>query len=261
MARIFKPKFPQRQIVLGPDGKPVMVERIAARGRNKGKPVFVPKRETVRGRDGKPKYQESKKWHVEYRDALGIVRRAPGYTSRRATSQLAAELERKAEHEESGLIDRYVEHRKRPLSEHVQDWRKSLLDRGATRDYAELSVSRVSRLLRGVGARFWPELDANRVSAFLASLREDGPNGTLSIESTNHYLRRVKQFARWMVKSQRAPENPLECLALQNSRTDRRTAPVEDRAEQRVTMWHVRRGTVLALSTSGGDWLASRRAA
>jgi integrase/recombinase XerD len=110
----------------------------------------------------------------------------------------------------------------RPLSEHVQDWRKSLFDRGATRDYAELSVSRVSRILRGIGARFWSELDANRVSAFLASLREDGPSGGLSIESTNHYLRRMKQFARWMVKSQRAPENPLDCLALQNSRTDRR---------------------------------------
>ena len=40
MARIFKPKFPQRQTVLSADGKPVMVEQIAKRGGNKGKPVL-----------------------------------------------------------------------------------------------------------------------------------------------------------------------------------------------------------------------------
>jgi hypothetical protein len=77
MARIFKPKFPQRRTVLGQGGKPVMIERPATHGKNKGKPVLVPKRETIRGRDGKPKYQESKKWYVEYRDALGVTQRTP----------------------------------------------------------------------------------------------------------------------------------------------------------------------------------------
>jgi len=44
----------------------------------------------------------------------------------------------------------------------------------------------------------------------------------LSVETTNHYLRAVKGFARWLVRSGRAPDNPLDCLTLLNARADRR---------------------------------------
>ncbi len=62
----------------------------------------------------------------------------------------------------------------------------------------------------GTKAVFWTELDPNGVAAYLAVRRETG----LSIESSNHYLRRIKQFAAWMVQSKRAPDNPLDCLSL-----------------------------------------------
>src|SRR5262245_11833563 len=53
--------------------------------------------------------------YIEYRDAAGILRRGPGFVDRGATEQLAAELERKAERQQSGLADPFEEHRKRPL--------------------------------------------------------------------------------------------------------------------------------------------------
>ena len=65
---------------------------------------------------------------------------------------------------------------------------------------------------------FLSDLDANRVAGYLAERRNTG----LSVESSNHYLRRVKQFARWLVRTKRVPDNPLDCLTLLNTRTDRR---------------------------------------
>ena len=44
----------------------------------------------------------------------------------------------------------------------------------------------------------------------------------LSVESSNHYLRRTKQFAAWMAKTGRASSSPLACLKLMNAQTDRR---------------------------------------
>src|SRR5215831_14574808 len=64
---------------------------------------------------GKKLKKRARKWYIEYRDADGIVRRVPGYVDRRATEQLAAELERKAERRQAGLTDPFDDHRKRPL--------------------------------------------------------------------------------------------------------------------------------------------------
>ncbi len=66
--------------------------------------------------------KKTRKYCVEYRDAQGILRRRPGYTDRKAIEQLASELERRAAREQSGLVDKYAEHRKRPLLEHVDDY-------------------------------------------------------------------------------------------------------------------------------------------
>ena len=173
---------------------------------------------TKKDRNGQRITKTARKWYIEYRDGDGIQRRVPGYVDKAATRQKAAELEREAERRESGLVDRYAEHRKRPLAEHVAEWKQSLFDKDTTERYVKLSVQRVESLLNGTNSAFWPDLDANRISANLAERREAG----LSVESSNHYLRRVKQFAAWMVRSGRAGENPLTCLCLMNARTDRR---------------------------------------
>ena len=49
--------------------------------------------------------KSSKGWYVEFRDAQGVVKRVPGYSDRRATEQLAAQLEREVARGEVGLVD------------------------------------------------------------------------------------------------------------------------------------------------------------
>ena len=70
--------------------------------------------------------KRTKKWYVEYTDGTGTRRRVPGHTDKTATMRLAAELERKARDQREGIVDRFDEHRKRPLREHVMDWKRSL---------------------------------------------------------------------------------------------------------------------------------------
>ena len=56
------------------------------------------------------------------------------------------------------------------------------------------------------------------MESFLGLLRSEG----LSKQTSNHYLRAIKQFARWLVRSGRVNKNPLVDIPMLNTRTDRR---------------------------------------
>jgi integrase len=44
----------------------------------------------------------------------------------------------------------------------------------------------------------------------------------MSIQTSNHYLRAIKQFSRWLVRDRRAGEDPLAFISMLNVATDRR---------------------------------------
>jgi len=200
MARLFKPKYPKRRLVRGPDGQK--------------------RYEVVRDRTGRPVYREARKWYIEYRDANDQLRRVPGFADKAATLQKAAELERLVEREQSGMIDRFAEHRKRPLLEHLNDWKAALLAKGNTEQHARRQHFRAKQIIEGCRFRAWADLSASRVQTFLAELRGEPHN--LSIETTNAYLQAIKSFALWMVRDGRAPESPLAHLKGDNPQKDRR---------------------------------------
>jgi len=215
MARIFRATYVKMRTVKDRKGRVVYDLKNGRR---------VARRAPVLGKDGKTVLAESRKWYVEYRDADGIVRRVPGFTDRKATEQLAAKLEREAAQRKTGLIDRHAEHRKRPLSEHLAEWKAALLAKGTTRQYAEVQAARAGDVIEGCGYRYWPDLSASRVQAFVSDLRKDRTEKRgVSARTANGYLQAVRQFCRWMVRDDRAPDNPLAHLQGYNARAEPRT--------------------------------------
>ena len=166
--------------------------------------------------DGKKVKKQSKSWYVKYRDAGGIERRVKGYKDKIATQQLAAKLEKEAELAREGIVDRYKEHRKKPLVQHLADFRQSLLDKGDTEDYARLTHNRVKAILTACNFVFISDIQPSRVQRYLAERKRDG----LGIKSCNHYLTAAKNFLNWMVDDQRVDKNSLEHLKGQNAKTD-----------------------------------------
>jgi integrase len=63
---------------------------------------------------------------------------------------------------------------KRPLSEHLADYRRDLEARGRAPRYVSVVVSRVQALLQGCGFELIPDFSASKVTAWLADLREKG---------------------------------------------------------------------------------------
>jgi len=174
------------------------------------------KRKYTKVVDGKRVKKQSQSWYVKYRDADGIERRVKGYKDKTATAQLAATLEREAELARSGVVNPYAEQQKKPLVEHLKDFRQSLLDRGNTKDHARLTHNRVRAVLSGCKFVLISDVRASRVQRYLAERRQLG----LSVKTGNYYLTAAKGFFNWMVDDKRIGENPIAHLKGQNANAD-----------------------------------------
>ena len=174
------------------------------------------RKRTYKAPDGTTR--KSLKWYIRYKDADGAPREVSGFKDKEATKQLAAKLQRESELGQAGVRDPFVKHRKRPLSEHIADYREFLTNRDNTADHVNLTLQRVQSVIDRCEFLFIADLSASRVQEFLGELRTNGK----SIATSNHYLRAAKSFSRWMMKDRRMGEDPLGSLSMLNAKADRR---------------------------------------
>lgn len=199
---------------------------------------------SYKARDGKTK--KARKWYIELRDHLLIVRRVPAFTDKGQSEALGRQIERLVNYKVAGerpdvqlsrwlegiskklrdrivkisLLDRTRASAGKPLLEHLEDFRESLLAKGDTLKQANQVVSRARRIVAGCKFKTWTDLSASKVERYLVKLRNDGDG--MSAQTSNFYLQAVQQFCRWMVQNRRATESPLAHLKGLNVRTDRR---------------------------------------
>lgn len=161
---------------------------------------------------------KSRKWWGRFKDENGVERRVPLAADKMAAQAMLNELVKKVERRAAGVVDRYDEHRKRPIDEHLVDFERYLKAKGVSDEQVKLVVYRARRVVKHCKAKLIGELSASRVQTCLADLRGQG----LSIQTSNHYLRAIKQFSRWLVKDRRAGDDPLAFISMLNVSTDRR---------------------------------------
>ena len=176
---------------------------------------------------GKRVKKKSASWYVDYRAAGGIRKRVKGFKDKAATAQLAAKLEREAELAESGIVDRFKEHRTTPLLKHLEDFETALLSDGLTEHHAMTTRKRAEQVIESCGFLFWNDISASKVQAHIANLQK-----SKAAKTCKHYQQAVKQLCGWMARDNRASENPLAHLkpvTVTKANTEQRRAmePVE----------------------------------
>ena len=133
-----------------------------------------------------------------------------------------------------GLLDAGRVAAMRTLADHLDGpadapgFRQHLAARGNTAGYVEKTCARVRKIFDGCGFKFWSDIDASKVAAYLHGQRADTTNKKgnakrgLSAQTFNYYLGAFKSFCRWMVRDRRATESPIAHLDGLNVKTDRR---------------------------------------
>jgi hypothetical protein len=115
---------------------------------------------------------KSKKWYTRLPGLDGKPQPVPLSANKTVAQQMLAKLLNKAELSKVGIDDPFEEHRKRPLAEHLTEWKASLLAGGATAKHVKQTVACARRVLDACGFVFIADLSASRVQQYVAGLRE-----------------------------------------------------------------------------------------
>lgn len=179
-------------------------------------------------RTGKVVRRKTKKWYGQFVDPHGEVHRVPLCTDKAAAQALLSEKIKKAERRCAGISDPHEEHRKKPLTQHVEDFRRTLGAKGNTAKHVRITCFRLKAVFKGCRFTSVNDLSASKVSEWLSSKREAGQ----ATKTSNYYLAATKQFVAWLVKDRRLPDNPLSHLQPLNAKVDvrkkRRAATPEE---------------------------------
>jgi integrase/recombinase XerD len=177
------------------------------------KPIFV-----VNPKTGRKAIAKSKKWWGRYRDATGCEKRVPLAADKVAAQAMLNELVRKIEREKAGLTEPCDEQRKRPLADHLREFKAYLENKGVTAKQVKESTTRLKKLFDDRKWKLIAEIAASGALEFLGELRRNGK----SAQTYNIYLGSAKQFTRWLVRDRRATTDALAHLSKVNVSTDRR---------------------------------------
>jgi integrase/recombinase XerD len=162
---------------------------------------------------------KSKKWWGRYRDSLGRDRRIPLSADKRAAQAMLTELVQKVERAKAGLVDPIDEEMQRPIKDQIADFEQHKKSKNNTPRYVYELVTKVKRAAKTLKWRKAADITGHGVEGFLADLRE---KEGLSVQTSNHYLKALKGFTRWLVRNERLRSNPLDNLEMLNVRVDRR---------------------------------------
>lgn len=108
----------------------------------------------------------SRKWYATV-GAKAVALSSDKAAARKMLNQLRA----KADMASVGLVDPFLEYNKRPLNEHLLDYRTELEARGNDPRYVEQVFSRLDALFRGCEFFSIPDIQASRAVDWLAGLR------------------------------------------------------------------------------------------
>ena len=123
--------------------------------------------------------RESSLWYGRYKDANGKRQQVPLCTDKTASKQMLAKLVVDAKLTAHGLGDAFADSHKRPLVEHLDDYRRCLDAEGNCKEYVAKTCARVQAILDGCRLVFIPDLRSEMVAEYLHALRRDPPRPEL----------------------------------------------------------------------------------
>lgn len=177
----------------------------------------------------------SAKWYVEFRDQDLRVRRLPLLTNKSASEEIGRKIERLVACKVAGeapaadlcrwlsscqkdlvkgmvrlgLVEPSRIALTKTLAEHLNDYLAELSTKGNSVKHAAVTHARAKRVIEGCNWKSVVQVKAEEARAFLVDLWKEEKIGARSYA---YYVRDLKAFGKWLVRTRRSIENPLEHL-------------------------------------------------
>src|SRR5262249_36947995 len=114
--------------------------------------------------------EKTSKWYGRIKGSDGKLKSIPLDEDKDLSKEILAKKQLEASRERQGLSDPYEKHRRRPLIEHLDEYRESL-KAGNSEQYAMTTYSRVLTVVKGCKFAKTADISLSRVETFLKDLR------------------------------------------------------------------------------------------
>ena len=196
-------------------------------------------------------FKRGKRWYARFKGPDGKWVKEAGFTDKTATQQLAFRREHEAALVAKGLASPQADRPDREVETDLAAFRSALANKDVSDSQVALVSRRCERLIQGCGFRKIGDFDAVVIEDWLAKQRKtNGDRRGISVQTSNHYLRAIKQFTRWLTRHKRLRVDPLVHLDLLNVAVDRRhdRRALSDHEVARLLAATRTNGTVLKMS-------------
>ena len=177
------------------------------------------KRVKAKTRGAKKRTTESKRFYGTLKTSDGKTKQVPLNEDVESSLTLLRRLQSEADHDRALGITPKERERTKPLSEHVADYEKHLRSKGNTERHVKLTLKRLRSLLKATKAKTIDDLDVGKIGSVLSSWRSQKKE-PISVGTSNHYVRSVKSFTRWLWMERRTSDDPLIGLRSLNANVD-----------------------------------------
>jgi integrase len=167
-------------------------------------------------------------WQITYTDERGERRTVAGCPDHRATEEIARKLESDVALRRRGVVDaiaeRIAEQGRVPIAEHVRafmEYVKARKPSGHAKRYLQQVESRVHAFIRFGNIAYLPEVDADKVVAYVAAMQARGDSGY----TINEHVGTLKQFTRWAACTNRLAKDPLAATRKADAGKLKKTRP------------------------------------
>jgi integrase len=189
-----------------------------------------------------------------------------GTTDERAAKRIAAKYEAEAALRREGVIDATLERNaiesRRPLSEHVADYKAELESRQNTAKHVRMTIKHIETIIEHCKAESITDLTSAAVRRAIDATRKAGNSRVKrkgdrkpsSLRTCNAHLRSIKSFTAWLTDQERCQRDLLHGLKGFNAETDRRHVRRELTADElNYLLQHVGSYTTANHNLAGAD--------
>lgn len=175
-----------------------------------------------------------RKWYGLFHDADGVLKRVPLCTDKTAAQAKLAELVRKAERQQAGLLDPAADQLARAIGEHIEEYRTHLVAKARDEKHISETIRIITTITSACRCNILVELQgaATRLEEYLAQRLESGS----SHRTINADLTATRSFCRWLLSRKRMHEDPTVGLSKLNEDEDprRERRPLSDEEAQKL---------------------------
>ena len=107
----------------------------------------------------------------------------------------------------------------RPAQEHLQDYLRHLMSKNRSEKHLIDIARKLDLYFETMQIELISQIDCTTVENLVIYLRAKRNN---SLQTCNHYLKKIKSFCHWLVREGRLQRNPIAAFACFNAEVDRR---------------------------------------